>query len=724
MAVSHPSRPAPQRPATFADRLAANRARQFAGRTREQQLWAHALSGETEDFSLLWLTGSGGVGKTTLLNRFEAMASQQGRPVVRLDARHLLGSTTEFLRAFSRQVQDEPNLHANSHFTQYLNHNVYDADLSHLRTALLDLAGVLMVDTAEDLGLLEHWLRDTFLPALPAHWLMVFSGRTPPDAAWLQDLGWREMVRVETLENLDLEAACGFLGTRGIDPQHHQALVSATHGHPLALSLAADVMLLERMSDPRQILQEPDVVTTLLHRFSHNAPDGDHQLALQVAAHVRIATESTLRHALGRQDVSQLYDWLTSLSFTVVGPDGLYLHDLAAEVLDIELRRRDPERYLAMHRSLRQLCLESLKKAVGAEQHSAAADLHWMHRFSPTLSALAEWSSARMLDPAPLRERDRPQVVEATYRLQGEVMGGAMEYWVARQPEAFAIVRDRSGQARGYVCALKLNHADLLDSALAKVDPRVPQLCAHVQAMSPLREGELVSLFSWQDFESSEETAQLLSSVSITFTRTFLFLPRVAWTFATGPAPAGIWDAVLRYAEHLPAPDLRVGADTHWAYGHDWRAMPKDAYFELMGEREILGMDYQPLSQPDSALVLSRDEFTDAVREALRAYTQDDALGRSPLNRCQVVREATWASTEPRLRAVLDQALAQLDRSEKDEHLHQAVHLTYCDPGRTQQQTAELLDLPFSTYRRHLAAGIERITEWLWERELNGYPPL
>ena len=33
---------------------------------------------------------------------------------------------------------------------------------------------------------------------------------------------------------------------------------------------------------------------------------------------------------------------------------------------------------------------------------------------------------------------------------------------------------------------------------------------------------------------------------------------------------------------------------------------------------------------------------------------------------------------------------------------------------------AELLGLPFSTYRGHLTRGVERIVEWLWQRELYG----
>ncbi|NJL21123.1 MAG: hypothetical protein HC895_10360 [Leptolyngbyaceae cyanobacterium SM1_3_5] len=38
-------------------------------------------------------------------------------------------------------------------------------------------------------------------------------------------------------------------------------------------------------------------------------------------------------------------------------------------------------------------------------------------------------------------------------------------------------------------------------------------------------------------------------------------------------------------------------------------------------------------------------------------------------------------------------------------------------PAATQEKAAELLDLPFSTFRRHLKAGITRVTEILWFQE-------
>jgi hypothetical protein len=48
------------------------------------------------------------------------------------------------------------------------------------------------------------------------------------------------------------------------------------------------------------------------------------------------------------------------------------------------------------------------------------------------------------------------------------------------------------------------------------------------------------------------------------------------------------------------------------------------------------------------------------------------------------------------------------------------LYRTYFDPAPSQERAAELLDLPFSTYRRHLEGGGTRVGEILWQKEIGG----
>lgn len=58
----------------------------------------------------------------------------------------------------------------------------------------------------------------------------------------------------------------------------------------------------------------------------------------------------------------------------------------------------------------------------------------------------------------------------------------------------------------------------------------------------------------------------------------------------------------------------------------------------------------------------------------------------------------------------------------RDDKLLRAVDRTYLHPAPTQEAAAEVLGLPFSTYRRHLTQGVGRIVAQLWDREVYGVP--
>jgi DNA-directed RNA polymerase specialized sigma24 family protein len=72
------------------------------------------------------------------------------------------------------------------------------------------------------------------------------------------------------------------------------------------------------------------------------------------------------------------------------------------------------------------------------------------------------------------------------------------------------------------------------------------------------------------------------------------------------------------------------------------------------------------------------------------------------------------------LRELLHEAIDALRADLRAEKLVRALECTYLRPAPTQEAAAELLGLPFSTYRGHLTRGLERVVDWLWQRELDG----
>jgi adenylate cyclase len=67
---------------------------------------------------------------------------------------------------------------------------------------------------------------------------------------------------------------------------------------------------------------------------------------------------------------------------------------------------------------------------------------------------------------------------------------------------------------------------------------------------------------------------------------------------------------------------------------------------------------------------------------------------------------------------LLAETAKALFAGERDQRLYHVLDLTYLNPAPKQEAAASRLGLPYSTYRRHLTAGVDRLTEWLWKQEL------
>jgi hypothetical protein len=110
------------------------------------------------------------------------------------------------------------------------------------------------------------------------------------------------------------------------------------------------------------------------------------------------------------------------------------------------------------------------------------------------------------------------------------------------------------------------------------------------------------------------------------------------------------------------------------------------------------------------------------VREALKAYGRPEQLRASPLLTSRLARPADGQDPVVRLRQVLRAAVDAVGDQARGQAAAGAVDRTYLRPAATQELAAEVLGLPFGTYRRHLRAGVERVTALLWDWELHGAP--
>lgn len=239
------------RGASVADRLRRARERRFVGREAELEVVREALAATDPSFAVVFVHGPGGVGKSALLRALEDRVRSGGTDVARVDLRAIDATPPAFCAALGGQLGRAEE-------------QVRRGELGAGRCLLL-------IDTYENGGALDGWLRETFIPSTPAGTVTVIAGRERPGRGWQADPGWRELLRVVALRNLPPDDARALLVAEGVAAERHDGLLALTHGHPLALSLLIDGL---RQSDaaPDVLLEQPDVVRTLLDRFVAGVP--------------------------------------------------------------------------------------------------------------------------------------------------------------------------------------------------------------------------------------------------------------------------------------------------------------------------------------------------------------------------------------------------------------------------------------------------------------------
>ncbi|MBI2912163.1 MAG: ATP-binding protein, partial [Chloroflexi bacterium] len=321
---------------------------------------------------------------------------------------------------------------------------------------------------------------------------------------------------------------------------------------------------------------------------------------------------------------------------------------------------------------------------------------------------------------------DWPDLLALVSRHEGDESRRIAAHWFALQPEGVLVVRNEKLQPVGFAALVALHQATPADLS---ADPGAQAAWHHLESRAPLRCGECATLIRfWMAAESYQGVSSVQSLIAAQAARHYLSAPQLAFTFLVC-ADAEFWAPAFSYFDlaRIREAEFEVGGRRYAVFGHDWRVVPPLAWLDLLAAREVSSAPVPPAPRTatEPMLVLSRETFGAAVLNALRGFTRPEALRASPLLRSRLVadRAGAAASAAERvavLRATVQGALDGLQASPREAKLYRAVHHTYVQPAPTQEQAAELLDIPFSTFRRHLRAGVERVTEVLWRRELGG----
>jgi hypothetical protein len=355
-------------------------------------------------------------------------------------------------------------------------------------------------------------------------------------------------------------------------------VVAFTHGHPLTLALVGELGK-QGDFDPSG---SPDVLGSLLERLLSDVPGPSYRNAVYASAQVRVTDEGLLA-ALLDGEVSAEFDWLRRQPYIESGLDGVFPHDLARDLLDKDLRWRNPQRQRVLHERAGRHYLRLMEVGVTEVQQSALFDLMALH---PSLRGFLLAPSAELRVTRGV-SADRAAVLSLIAGHEGPESAEMAALWWDHDPAAWVIVKDRTAPASSSLrAAMALTELPEPGGPL-DVDPAVLTARIRLGRHAPVRPGERVTYVRWWlDAETYQKPSPAQSLLAVQLTRHYLTTPGLAVSFVPTADP-DTWFGPMIYTDQNPMPeaDFALGWHRYSVFGHDWRVMPPARWLALLSER-------------------------------------------------------------------------------------------------------------------------------------------
>lgn len=487
--------------------LLSGQARQaFIGRRAELEALRAVLTPEGP--RVLHIHGIAGVGKTALLERFAHESRAAGATVIQLDCRNVEPTELGFLHALGKVT-------GGVYFT---------TEALALRLGTLGSVTVLALDTYEVFRLLDTWLRLVFVPMLPDNARVLFFGRQRALDAWHATPGWGRLIQSVPIAPLSMPEAGEFLLQLGLGDEKAALIARSTHGHPLALKLAAGVI---REKPPGYRFPEAPIqhaLEELTRTFLEDVGDPVTRLVLEGASVVRRSTISLLGAIFPDLAPQDAYERLRNLPFADCASDGLLIHDAVRDAIARSLHASDPSRYLQYRRAAwRQLVAEAESAGSGDLWRYTADMLYLIENPVVREAFFPQYASALTVEVA--QPHDDEAITAIIHIHEGGQGARALLQWWRRLPQSFSVVRDREGQIVGLYC--KLSSAAIEPGWLLD-DPVTAQWYGHLKRR-PMPGGQ-VALFCrrWLSRDEADSPSDVQAAVWLDLKRSYMELrPRL-----------------------------------------------------------------------------------------------------------------------------------------------------------------------------------------------------
>lgn len=536
-----------------------------------------------------------------------------------------------------------------------------------------DRRWVLLVDDFDVAGRNAGFASRDPLRGIPRSCRIVVTTRSRTTA--LATIGPRYRTLFIRLGPLPREDARDLAAVLGIEPG---PLFERADGHPLSLHALAHGPTVDSSATERLVLS------------------GDLPIArdlLEVTALPPRITEDVLFALLDDEHLaSKTYDALGALCYPDPENFGLRMPEVFRAVLSLQLRRRNPARHASLRLRLARHTLRRLEEADPSAATSLVDDLLAVFEEEAATDALfgprASVFQARRLPT------ERSILLRAFFE---RAPSSDADSTIARMEEGIPtyVVEEQDGRellgVMQFAVVTPGDPASLGDRRRASIRAIVPRFATGSEA----RVGALLAFAVAEDGwkEGSQALARQFLKLVVGSRR----LTALA-TAVDGPAAR----LALPGAETVEIDDLRLRL----------RDLRQVSLVELL--LSLLQSDDDGWNVPEARSSLPPPIPVDAVRSALSSLDQPGVLRSSAL---------AWlvADGDPaRLRTLLVEAIDAL-RGGEDARQHEILKAIYLERRGKHELIAAELAMPYSTFRRHLTRGIERVREVLSERASAGF---
>lgn len=308
----------------------------FVGRLKEKQ-WIHLQLDQADfNFRVLNVYGTGGIGKSSLVEYFRWAAEMRNVPFLLLDSRDFshtpAGFSLKLLESSKFRLDDK-------------SHVVETAWNKLNRLAVPDRL-IIAIDTYEEMLDMDFWLRTSFLPGLSGRALLVLSGRYRLSDDWNAWPLMRKSIHFMPLEAFDLQTSADFAELHGIKaiPQIER-LHTISNGHPLTLSLFVQKPEIIQEFYDEESTELAETLKKISSRWLREIPSPGLQVLIEAASMIRIFNQESLESMLQTPVDPADFDRLTALSFVKRSRRGWFIHDGLRKALLLDFRLRKPQQY-------------------------------------------------------------------------------------------------------------------------------------------------------------------------------------------------------------------------------------------------------------------------------------------------------------------------------------------------------------------------------------------